>query len=120
MRRGSLALSLIGLVFVLAPTASAETPLFPDDLRCDAAAGPGVESSPDSGAAPDAEAAIASGLPEPVLLAGCVSYCMQARRDCSNSCWTGSGEAVFSCGPDGFGGCQSTCYCCEYPYCNGP
>ena len=51
---------------------------------------------------------------------GCVSFCMAARRDCSWSCTSGSGEAVFSCGPDPNGGCSYTCRCCEYPDCNGP
>lgn len=42
---------------------------------------------------------------------GCFSFCFEARRACSNSCWSGSGEAAFSCGPDGAGGCTYTCIC---------
>ncbi|HEX2062250.1 MAG TPA: hypothetical protein VHK90_16045 [Thermoanaerobaculia bacterium] len=51
---------------------------------------------------------------------GCHTFCLQARKDCSYSCTTGSGEAVFSCGPDELGGCWYTCRCCDYPDCNGP
>lgn len=73
-------------------------------------------------AATDGKNALAfdSGLLHATPMTGCASFCMAARQECSWSCTSGSGEAVFSCGPDGAGGCTYTCRCCEYPDCNGP
>lgn len=66
------------------------------------------------------EPAFDTGLLDAVPMSGCFSFCAGARQDCSYSCSSGSGEAVFSCGPDGNGGCTYTCRCCDYPDCNGP
>ena len=91
---------------------------FPDDVKVDSARVTGFTIQSKGKNDPAFETGLLKALP----MTGCASFCMAERQACSWSCAQGgmSGEAVFSCGPDGAGGCQSTCECCNYPDCNGP
>lgn len=119
-----ISMRLAGLCFAALILAGVPGPLAADEAPVPACPVPEESLAP----APDAEAPIEELLAiDPASeriasLPGCASYCMAARRDCSQSClaWPHSGEAVFSCGPDGAGGCEHTCVCCEFPDCNGP